>query len=253
MPNSRWAAHRLVGTLDLNQLGLAQGRCAINQSRGGRAEHHPTRRGDRLHPLSHSDLLTDGGVTEWAGTDFTGDHLTGVQAHPQLQVHTVALSDVDRKPLRLLLYAQRRQAGAESVVLQRDWRAEHRHDAVAGELAHRSAVALHHRRATVQQFGHDLAQPLRTDRRCDVHRMNHIGEQHRHLLVLRRSADLCDRCTALVTELGVRWQFGAARPTLQSRRCQSHRDHPRWGPRQYRFTAGQRCPSYRRAISDTKF
>ena len=25
------------------------------------------------------------------------------------------------------------------------------------------------------------------------------------------------------------------------------------GPRQYRFTAGQRCPSYRRAISDTKF
>ena len=30
-----------------------------------------------------------------------------------------------------------------------------------------------------------------------------------------------------------------------------HRHHPRWGPRQYRFTAGQRCPSYRRAISDT--
>ena len=30
-----------------------------------------------------------------------------------------------------------------------------------------------------------------------------------------------------------------------------HRHHPRWGPRQYRFTAGQRCPSYRRAISGT--
>ena len=27
--------------------------------------------------------------------------------------------------------------------------------------------------------------------------------------------------------------------------------HSRWGPRQYRFTAGQRCPSYRRAISGT--
>ena len=59
-------AHRLVGTLDLNQLGLAQGRCAINESRGGRAEHHPTRRGDRLHPLSHADLLTDRGVTQSA-------------------------------------------------------------------------------------------------------------------------------------------------------------------------------------------
>ena len=31
----------------------------------------------------------------------------------------------------------------------------------------------------------------------------------------------------------------------------AHRHHPRWGPRQYRVTAGQRCPSYRRAFSDT--
>ena len=34
-------------------------------------------------------------------------------------------------------------------------------------------------------------------------------------------AGLCERCTALVTELGVRWQFGAARPTEQPRRGQS--------------------------------
>jgi len=65
--------------------------------------------------------------------------------------------------------------------------AEHRHDAVARELAQRSAVARHHGGGTVQQFGHDLAQPLRTDRRRDVHRMNNIGEQNPHLLVLRRS------------------------------------------------------------------
>ena len=82
MPNSRWAAHRLIGTLDPNQLRLAESRCAINQSRGGRAEHHPTRRSDRLHPLSHPDLLTDSGVTERARTDLTGDHLTRVQARP---------------------------------------------------------------------------------------------------------------------------------------------------------------------------
>jgi hypothetical protein len=37
------ALHRLVGTLDLNQRGLARGRCAINESPGERAEHHPTR------------------------------------------------------------------------------------------------------------------------------------------------------------------------------------------------------------------
>ena len=146
MPNSRRAAHRFVGTLDPNQLRLTESRCALNQSRGGRAEHHPARRSDRFHPLRHPDLLTDRGVTERARTDLTGDHLTGVQAHPQLQVDTVAVLDLGGKPLRLLLNAQRRQTGANSVILQRHRRAEHRHDPVAGELVHRAAVALHHRR-----------------------------------------------------------------------------------------------------------
>jgi len=58
--------HLRVGTLNLNQLSLAQGRCAFNQSRRGRAEHHPTRRGNRLHPLSHPHLLTDRGVSQSA-------------------------------------------------------------------------------------------------------------------------------------------------------------------------------------------
>ena len=56
--------HRFVGALDVHQLRLTERRCAFNQSRGGLAEHHPTRRRDRLHPLRHPDLLTDGGVTE---------------------------------------------------------------------------------------------------------------------------------------------------------------------------------------------
>ena len=107
------------------------------------------------------------------------------------------------------------------MILQRGRRAEHRHDAVAGETADRAAVPLHHHRRTIDQFGHDLAQPLRTDRCRNVHRMNNIGEQHRYLLVLRRSSGVCERCTALVTELGVGRQFGAARPTEQPRRGQS--------------------------------
>ena len=57
-------------------------------------------------------------------------------------------------------------------------------------------------------------------RRGDVHRVDHIGEQNRHLLVLRRSADLCNRCTALITELGVQRQFRATRTTRQSCCCQ---------------------------------
>ena len=108
MPNRRWARHRFLGALDPNRLRLAESRRPIHQSRGGRAEHHPTRRGDRLHPLSHPDLLTDGGVTERPRTDLTGDHLTGVQANPQPQVDTVALLDLGGEPLRFLLNAQGR-------------------------------------------------------------------------------------------------------------------------------------------------
>ena len=55
--------------------GFAESRRALDQSRGRRAEHHPTRRGHRFHPLGHPDLLTNGGVTECTRTDLTGDHL----------------------------------------------------------------------------------------------------------------------------------------------------------------------------------
>jgi hypothetical protein len=59
----------------------------------------------RFHPLCHPDLLTNGGVSERPRTDLTGDHLTGVQAHAQPEVHSVAILDLGGKPLGLLLNA----------------------------------------------------------------------------------------------------------------------------------------------------
>jgi hypothetical protein len=193
--------HRCLGTLDPNQLKLTQTRRALNQSRRRRAEHHPTRRSHRLHPLGHPDLLTDGAVAELARTKPTGDHLTGVQPDPQPQIDTVALTHIDGKPRRLLLKAQGRQTGPNGVVLQRHRRAEHRHDPVARPLCDRAAVPLHHRRTAVGELGHDLAQPLRPDGRGDVHRVDHVGEQHRDLLVLGRRCGSRNRRTALVAEL----------------------------------------------------
>jgi hypothetical protein len=58
--------HRFVGTLDLSQFRLTQSREALDESRGGCAEHHPTLSCNRLHPLRHANMLTDGGVTERA-------------------------------------------------------------------------------------------------------------------------------------------------------------------------------------------
>ena len=48
--------------------------------------------------------------------------------------------------------------------------------------------------------------------------MHHVGEQDGDLFVFSPSSHLCEWRAALVTELGVWWQFDAARPTEQPRR-----------------------------------
>jgi len=89
---------------------------AINKSRCRRAEHHPTRWCHRFHPLGHPDLFTDGGVTRCTRTDFTGDHLTGVKSHPQLQIHTVAVFDFSGHSDGLILNAQGSETGTNDRV-----------------------------------------------------------------------------------------------------------------------------------------
>ena len=183
--------HRFLGTFDAQQLRLSQHR-PRGQPRGGLTEHHPTRWSNRLDPLSQSDLLTNRGVTQSTRTDFTGYHLTGIKAHAQLEVHTVALLDVDGKPLGFLLNPQGRETGTKGVVLQRHRRPEHRHDAVTGELVDYAAVPLHHRRAAVGEFCHDLPQSLSTNRRGDLHRVHHVGEQNGDLFVFRAGIVVID-------------------------------------------------------------
>ena len=189
--------------------GSASITSVLDQPRGRLRKHHPARRGHRFHPLRQPDLLADRGVPQRPRTDLTGDHPTRIQAHPHPKIDTVAALHLGRQPIRLLLNGQRGQAGPKSVILQRHRGTEHRHHPVAGEL-HRPAVAAHHRRRALHQLGHDLAQPLHIHRRRDVHRAHHIGEQHRHLLVLRCVTRNRSWGTALVTELGVLPQASAA-------------------------------------------
>ena len=123
------------------------------------------------------------------------------------------LCDPVRDLSHLLLNAQCRQTGPSSMVFVRDRCTEDRHDAVAGELVDGAAVPLHHSSGVIDKFGHDLAEAFRTHGRGDVHRVHDIGEQHRHLLVFRRSGGLRERRTALAAELRGRAQPCAARPT----------------------------------------
>ena len=71
------------------------------------------------------------------------------------------------------------------MILQRDWCTEHGHDPVTGELINRAAVSFHHGGTRIQELGHQLAQTFGAHRSGDVHRTDNVGEQHRHLLVLR--------------------------------------------------------------------
>jgi hypothetical protein len=182
--NQAASGHRRRRTLDLNAFGLAQHNGVADQSRRGFTEHHRARWRDGLHPLSQSDLLPDRGVTRWSRTYFTCYDLAGVQPHPHLQRYAgVASLHIRGDALCLSLDVERGEACPQCVILQRNRGAEYRHEAVAGELVDAPTAAQYHRRRTVEQLGHDLAQPLRTDRGSDVHQMHHVGEQHRHLLV----------------------------------------------------------------------
>ena len=150
-------AHGFVGPLDAHPLGVTQHHGVLDESRGELGQHHRAGGCRRFHPLGKPDLLTDRGVTRDTRTDLTGNDLARIQAHPQPQRDTVTVLHLARQPDRLLLDGQRGQARPDRVVLQRNRRPEQRHQAIAGELLHRAAVALHRGCAAADQFGHDLA------------------------------------------------------------------------------------------------
>ena len=100
----------------------------------------------------------------------------------------------------LLLDGQCRQTRTKRVVFQRDRRTEQHHDAVAGELVDGTAETLHDFGRAIEQFGHDLAQPLGPQRRRQIHRMHHVRKQHGDLLVLGRLGALGTWLAAFAAE-----------------------------------------------------
>ena len=203
--------NRAFGALDRDRLRFAEHDNVFDKPRGRLAEHHSARRRCRLHPLRHADLLADRRVGACTRTDFPRDDFPRVQTDPKQQFDSVAIRDVERELLRLHLKVHSGEAGPKGMVLQRNWGSEHRHDAVTGELVDCACVPLHHGSCVLDQLRHDLAQPLGTHRGGDVHRMHHVGEQHRHLLVLGRSLLATDGRTASVAEEGILQRFGATR------------------------------------------
>ena len=217
--------HRFVGPLDAHPLPFTQRHGVLDQPRGRLRQHHPARGRHRFHPLGKPDRLAGRGVAQRPQADLTGNHPARIQAHPQAKIDTVAALHFGRQPVGLLLDGQRGQTPPKCMILQRNRGAEDPHHPVAGGLHRPAAVALHHRCRASHQLGHDLAIPLHLQRGREVHRVHHIGEEHRHLLVLRRCCRSRNRRTALVAELRVRRHSLTARPAHQRSRC--HLTRPR--------------------------
>jgi hypothetical protein len=108
-----------------------------------------------------------------------------------VQLDTVALSDIDGKPLPLLLNPK---AARQARIAWSSNAVGAPNTAMTPSPVNLSTVpiAFHRCRAPVGEVGHDLAQPLRTHRSRDIHRMHHIGEQNSDLLVLRVGIGVVD-------------------------------------------------------------
>ena len=126
-------------------------------------------------------LIADRGVTGCGGADLPGDHLPGIQPDPQLKINSIPVADLIGQITDGPVDLQGGPARPQGVVLQGHRGTEHRHDPVAGELIQGAAVPFHLSGGPIDQPGHDLAQPLCTHRRSDVHGVHYVGEQHRHL------------------------------------------------------------------------
>ena len=93
-------------------------------------------------------------------------------------------SDLRRVAGDLLAQVQRRVARTLRMILVGDRRAEQRHDAVARELVDETLEALDALGENREEALHDRAPLFRVELLGEVHRALHVGEQHRHLLVL---------------------------------------------------------------------
>ena len=92
------SGHREIGAFDVHGLRLVEHYCLRNEPGGGFAEHHPAGLCGRFHRLRQPDLLTHSRVTRRARADLACDHLARIQAHPKLQIDTVAVFDLDGPP-----------------------------------------------------------------------------------------------------------------------------------------------------------
>jgi hypothetical protein len=180
-------------TFDLHPLDRSEQSRVLDQARRRRRAHNPAGVCGRLHPLGHPDGMSDGGIAAGADANLAGDHLTGVHTDPNLQIYAVSPQYVGGQTTCDRLNLQGADARPQSVIFERHWSAEQRHQPIASEFVDRALVSLNNCRRPVEQLMHDLAQPLWIQCGRQLHRTHHVREKDGDLLTFRCRAAQTDR------------------------------------------------------------
>jgi hypothetical protein len=143
------------------------------------------RRSQSLQASSHIHCVAENRHTGVGTSLHTANYRDdGVKAEAKLGLDTVFCSEFSSIGVQFLQDRQRRATSTQRRILERDWRAEHRHDAVAGKALDYPTLLAH---SLVHQFreaphkgkGGFLPRPFRERREA-----HHVGEKDRDLPAL---------------------------------------------------------------------
>jgi hypothetical protein len=176
---------RTAHTLDVEGTEVPELDVAAHQRRRVVGEVDLARFGQCLHPLGQADGIPDGGVLhpEVVG-DRADDDLAGVEpdadgeGEPSLPGQFVGVAG------ELLPEMEGGEAGPPGVILVGDRGAEERHDAVAGELVHRSLEPVDAVAEDLEVALHEPAPVLGVQALGQFHGADEVGEEHGHVLAL---------------------------------------------------------------------
>jgi hypothetical protein len=116
--------------------------------------------------------------------DGANHHLARVEAHPDLDRHSVTAKHLLRVALHRLLHPQGRVARPHRVILVGKRRPEQRHDPVAHDLVDGALVPVDRLHHPLEDRVEELPRVLGVTVGEQLHRALQIGEQHGDLLAL---------------------------------------------------------------------
>jgi hypothetical protein len=199
--------HRVGQALDRHQTERPDLHQSFGQPQGLHRDEHRARLRHLLHAGRQVGGLAHRRVVHMqAAVDGAHDHCPGIEPDPDLERHAVGALHLIAVTRDALLHAQRRVAGAHSMVFMGQWRAEERHNAIAHDLVDGPFIAMHRLDHALENWIEDLPCLFGVAIGQQLRGAFEVGEEHRHLLALafERGPGLQDLLGEMVGNVGRR-------------------------------------------------